>query len=183
MTGPALGILETNSIARGMVVADAIVKRAPVQLLESHPISPGKYLIVIAGEVADVEEALQAGVAAAAHTLVDRLFLPQAHSQLAPAMTGTADPGPLGSIGILETFTVASTVLAADAAAKAAEVRLVEMRLANGLGGKAFVVMTGPLDQVEAGVAAGAAAVGHGLLLGSEIIPAPHGDLARKLTW
>src|SRR5262249_50769918 len=172
-----------------MVVADAIVKRAPVQLLESHPISPGKYLIVIAGEVADVEEALQAGVAAAAHTLVDRLFLPQAHSQLAPAMTGTADPGPLGSIGILETFTVASTVLAADAAAKAAEVRLGEVRVANGLGrqaclgGKAFVVMTGPLDQVEAGVAAGAAAVGHGLLLGSEIIPAPHGDLARKLTW
>jgi microcompartment protein CcmL/EutN len=179
---PALGILETNSIARGLVCADAMTKRAPVRLLESHPISPGKYLIVVAGEVADVDEAMQAGAHAAAHTLVDRLFLPQADAQLQLAMAGTADPSALQSVGVIETFTVASTVLAADAAAKAAEVRLIEMRLANGLGGKAFVVLTGALDQVEAGVAAGVAAVGHGLLLASEVIPAPHDDLVRKLS-
>src|SRR6185295_7990428 len=79
---PALGIIETNSIARGMTVADAMCKRAPIRLVESHPISPGKYLIVIDGEVADVEESIQTGVLTAAHTLVDRLFLPQAHALL-----------------------------------------------------------------------------------------------------
>lgn len=183
MSAPALGILETNSVARGMVTADAMAKRAPVRLLESHPISPGKYLIVVGGAVADVDEAMQTGVEIAAHTLVDRLFLPNAHEQLTPAMTGTADVGQLQSVGVIETFTVASTVLAADAAAKAAEVRLLEMRLANGLGGKAFVIMTGELDQVEAGVAAGVAAISHGLLLAHEVIPAPHDDFARKLTW
>ena len=181
MTAPALGIVETSSIARGLVVADAMVKRAPVRLLETRTVSPGKYLVIVVGQVADVEEAMQAGVAAAAHTLVDRLFLPQAHAELPGALGGTAEPGPIDSLGVIETFTVASTVLAADAAAKAAAVRLVEMRLGNGLGGKAFVVMTGVLDQVEAGVAAGCAAVAHGLLVGSEIIPAPHEDLSRKL--
>jgi microcompartment protein CcmL/EutN len=183
VSAPALGILETNSVARGMVAADAMAKRAPIQLLEAHPISPGKYLIVVAGEVADVDEAMGAGIVAAAHTLVDRLFLPQAHAQLAAAMAGAAEGATIGSVGVIETFTAASTVLAADAAVKAAEVYLLEMRLANGLGGKAFVVMTGSLDQVEAGVAAGVAAVSHGLLLGREIIPAPHEDFARKLTW
>src|SRR5262249_61616256 len=106
-----------------------------------------------------------------------------ARGALRRVMAGTADPGELQSVGVIETFTVASTVLAADAAAKAAEVRLLEMRLANGLGGKAFVIMTGPLDQVEAGVAAGVAAISNGLLLAHEVIPAPHDDFARKLIW
>jgi microcompartment protein CcmL/EutN len=181
VVAPALGILELNSIARGMVVADAMVKRAPIRLLEAHPISPGKYLILVAGQVADVDESLAAGTAAAQSTVVDRLFLPQAHADLIPAITGTAEPAPLEAIGIVETFTVASTVLAADAAAKTAEVRLGEMRLANGLGGKAFYWMTGALDQVEAAVAAGISVLASGLLLASEIIPAPHDDFTRKL--
>ena len=42
MTHPALGLLEITGIARGLVVADAMVKRARVELLRSHPIDPGK---------------------------------------------------------------------------------------------------------------------------------------------
>src|SRR5205085_2311241 len=133
------------------------------------PITPGKYLVIVEGEVADVDEAMKAGIDAAAHTLVDRLFLPQAEAQLGPAMQGAVERGKVSAIGVVETFTVASTVLAADAAAKAAGVRIVEMRLASGLGGKAFFVMTGELADVESGVTAGVAAVPGGLLVTSEI--------------
>lgn len=181
----ALGIVETQSIARGVVIADAMVKKAPVSILQSHPISPGKHIVVIAGGVAEIEEAMAAGIAAAGATLVDRLLLPQAHEQLAPLIAGTSTSPTrdLDAVAIFETYTVCSTVLAADAAAKAARVTLVDMRLGQGLGGKAFFTMSGDLDSIEAAAAAAQAIIDSGLLVGLEIIPAPHGDLRKRLMW
>ena len=185
MTGPALGIIELTSIARGVLVADAMVKKAPVRILQSHPISPGKHIIVIAGEVAEVDESMQAGLAVAGATLVDRLFLPQAHAQLGPLVAGQATlrSEPLEAVAVFETYSVASTVLAADAAAKAAEVTLLDMRLGQGLGGKGFFTMTGDLESIQAAADAGRAAIENGLLVGIEIIARPHEDLSRKLMW
>jgi len=184
---PALGILELTSIARGVVVCDAMAKKAPIRILQSHPVSPGKHVVVVAGGVAEVEEAMAAGIAAAGATLVDRLLLPQAHGQLAPLVAaGTAPPEPararsLDSVAVFETFTICATVLAADAAAKAADVTLVEMRLGVGLGGKGFFTMSGRLESVEAAALAGQGAIDSGLLVGVEIIPAPHEDLRKRL--
>ncbi|HEY3355841.1 MAG TPA: BMC domain-containing protein [Polyangia bacterium] len=178
---PALGILESQSIARGIVCADAMLKKAPVRLLASHPVSPGKHVVIVAGEVAEVDEAMSAGTAAAGHLLIDRLFLPYAHEQLAPLIRGERPPGDLDAVGVIETFTVVSAVLAADAAAKAADVHLLEMQLARGLGGKAFFTLTGELTAVQAAVAAAVAVIEPALLVLTEIIPAPHEDLRRGL--
>ena len=180
----ALAVVEPSSIARGVITADTMAKKAPVTILQTRPISPGKHLVVIAGGVAEVEEALAAGVAVAGGTLVDRLILPQAHESLVPLIGGTlATPATLDSVAIFETFTVCSTVLAADAAAKAARVALIDMRLGVGLGGKAFFTMSGRLEEVEAAAQAGRSAIEAGLLVGIETIPAPHEDLRRKLFW
>jgi len=181
LPGPALGIIETQSIARGVVCADAMVKKAPVTILQNHPISPGKFVIVIAGRVADVEESLRAGEDVGLHLIVDRLFLPQAHEQLAPLLAGHYRPATIGAVGILETATVVATVLAGDAAAKAARIDLLEMRLGQGIGGKGYLTLTGELHDVEAAMAAGIAAIAPALLVLSEIIPAPHDDLRTKL--
>jgi microcompartment protein CcmL/EutN len=183
MTTPALGILELSSIARGVVVCDAMVKKAPVRVLQNHPISPGKHLVVITGGVAEVDEALQAGLARAGATLVDRLFLPQAHDQLAPLLAGGRGAAPIESAAIFETYSATATVLAADAAAKAAEVTLLEMRLGQGLGGKGYFTMTGILEAIEAAVAAGQGVIDAGLLVGVEVIPRPHEDLHARLIW
>ena len=177
----ALALLEVASLARGVVVADAVAKRAPVQLLECGPVSPGKYLVLFAGGVGEVEESMAAGVAAAADTLIDRLFLPQAHAQLLPAIRAGAaglghdrhdDPA-----GILEFVSVASGLRAADAACKAAQVQLQLLHLARGIGGKAWFILRGDLESVEAAVLAATQAAGDGLLSGAEIIARPHGEL------
>lgn len=175
---PALGLIETSSIARGMVVVDAMVKKAPVRIVEAHPTSPGKWVVVIAGGVAEVEEAMAEGLAVAGDARIDHLFLPQVHEQVPTAMAGgrlvhTPDQD---AIAIVETHTVASTVLAADAACKMALVHIVQMRLGQGLGGKAFFVMTGALHDVEAGAEAAEAVIGRGMLLAREIVPRPHPD-------
>jgi microcompartment protein CcmL/EutN len=178
---PALALLEIASLARGVVVADAVLKRAPVLLLESGPVSPGKYLVLFAGGVAEVEESSAAGAEAAGDSLVDRLMLPQAHEQLLPAIRagarGFAHDSPSDAAGMVELISVASALRAADAACKAAAVRLQLLHLARGIGGKAWFVLRGDLESVEAAVLAATQAAGDGLLAGAEIIAAPHADL------
>jgi microcompartment protein CcmL/EutN len=178
--GPALGLVETSSIARGIVVADAMVKKAPVELVLARPVSPGKHLVLVSGAVADVEEAMAAGVEHAGATLVDRLMLAQVADEVLRALARHGAHAE-GSVGILETFSVASTLLAADAACKAAQVVVAELRLADGLGGKAYFVLAGEQGDVEAALFAGQTAIPAGLLLARELIARPHDDLLAKL--
>ena len=178
---PALGLIECSSIARGIKAADAMVKKAPVRLLRCTHITPGKHLTLIAGGVEEVFEAMNAGEAIAANNIIDRLFLPQIHAGALAAINNQCNPSPHQSLGILEFFTVASTILAADAAFKAAQVVITEMRLASGLGGKGFFTLSGELHMLEAAVGAGLRAVESGLYCAHEIIPAPHPELSAAL--
>ena len=62
----------------------------------------------------------------------------------------------------IESFSVASLIEGADAAAKASAIQLVEVRLA--MGGKAFFTCTGSVSAVEAAVDAATLVIGKGLL-------------------
>jgi microcompartment protein CcmL/EutN len=177
----ALALIELGSIARGHRVADAMLKRAPVNLMRADWVSPGKFLVLVDGGVAEVDEAYRAGLEVAGDRLLDRLFLPQVHASLWPALAGEVRVGVVDALGIVETTTVAATLLGADAAAKAAPVRLIELQLARGIGGKGFFTVTGPLGEVEAAVEAAVAILDATVLAATEIIAAPHADLARKL--
>jgi microcompartment protein CcmL/EutN len=177
----ALALIELGSIARGHRVADAMLKRAPVNLMRADWVTPGKFLVLVDGGVAEVDEAYRVGLEIAGDWLLDRLFLPQVHASLWPALAGKATAGTVDALGIVETTTVAATLLAADAAAKAAQVHLIELQLARGIGGKGFFTLTGPLAEVEAAVDAAVGIVDAAVLAATEIIAAPHGDLTRKL--
>ena len=179
---PAIGMIETNSIAAGILVGDAMVKRAPVQLLDARSICPGKFMVLVGGETAPVEEAMQAGRAAAESAIVDQLFLPNVHRGVFPAIAGAVEMEHVEALGIIETFSVASAVVAADAAVKAAEVTLVEIRLANGLGGKSFVLLIGDVSNVEAAVEAGARlSKAGGMLIQAVVIPQLHPEIKAKI--
>ncbi len=177
----SLGMLEMTSIARGVVVADSMVKRAPVKLLEAKTVCPGKFVVLICGEVDEVREAMATGKHYAGTTLIDELFLPKAHEDLPEAIVGATQIGQIEAVGIIETFSVSSTIIAADAAAKAAPIKLMELRLASGLGGKSFFTFTGTISDVEASIADGCSVIESGLICNKETIPAPHPDLSAKL--
>src|SRR5687767_5695139 len=84
--GPALGLLELSSIARGVVVDDAALKRAPAVLLSSRTLSGGKHLVILEGDVASVGEAIAAGAAAAGDKLLDRVELAMADAAVWPML-------------------------------------------------------------------------------------------------
>lgn len=187
--GPAIGLIEAQSIARGVTVADAMVKRAAVELVLCRPVSPGKHLSLCTGDVGEVEEALAAGRAQAGTALCDELLLTQVHEEVLaalkrrrrPAETPNLVDGDL-ALGILETFTAASTLLGADAACKAAEIGLAALRLCDGLGGKGFAYFVGEQDMVEAALLAAQRVIAPALYLGHELIPRPHPDMLRVLS-
>ncbi len=174
----AIGIIEVASIAKGIELCDHMIKASRVKVLSSMPMCPGKYVIIVGGRVADVEHSVQAAVQRAGSNLVDKLVIPNIHEQVFKAVNNASDIQDIDALGIIETFSVASGILAADAAVKAALVDLIEIRLSRGMGGKSFIVLTGAVANVKAGVEAGCSVVkADGLLAGYSVIPAPHGDL------
>ena len=185
MKEPALGMIEYKSVAKGITSCDAMVKKAPVRIIETHPVCPGKYITIICGEVADVEEAMKAGIESGKDMVIADLFLPHVHHSVIPALAGATKIEKFGSVGVIESFSVAACVQAADIAAKATPIQLVEIRLANGLGGKGYFVMTGELADIEDSLEAAKQFVKEqGMLAACELIAAPHRDLIDKaLYW
>jgi microcompartment protein CcmL/EutN len=159
-----------------------MIKTAPVRLVLLAPVSEGRMLVAVDGEVAAVEAALARAVAIAAEDLLDALFLADLHPGVPDALLSDARRDLGEALGLVETLTAAAAVRAADAGLKAAAVRLIRLRLAYGIAGKGLLQMTGEVAAVEAAVAAAAAAVDVSeFLLGTEIIPAPHNDLRQWL--
>jgi microcompartment protein CcmL/EutN len=178
----AIGLIELNSIAQGMMTCDEMVKVAPVVLIAAMTICPGKYISLVGGEVSAVDSSVKRGREVGAEFMVDSLFIPHIHADVFPAIMGTADVGPLRALGVIETFSVAASIIAGDGAAKAAKVRLKDLRLAQGLAGKSFVTMTGDVSDVRAGVDAGVALIkDSGMLVKSVVIPRPHQDFKGKV--
>ncbi|WP_066015340.1 MULTISPECIES: BMC domain-containing protein [Endozoicomonas] len=178
----ALGLLEFTSIAKGMEAADAMTKAADIRLEEAKTICPGKYLIIVSGDVAAVRASVEAGEEVGRQTIVDRLLIANIHDELLAGLSGSNDISQVNSVGVIEFFSVASAVIAADAAAKAADVKMIEVRLAMAIGGKSFIVMTGELSAVNAAVDAGVmAARDAGMLIGKTVIPSPTKEFFQKL--
>ena len=180
----SIGLVEVASIATGHVAEDAMLKAANVQLLLARTICSGKYLVVVAGDVASVQASVDAGAAMCDGSLIERRVVTQVHPDVFPAIGLSVEPAPdrVKALGIIETFSASSIVEVADAAAKAADVVLFRIHLAMAIGGKGFVLMTGDVASVEAAVAAGAAvAADEGILVGKAVIPAPAKELFREL--
>ena len=150
----------------------------------TRTISPGKHLTLCTGEVAEVQEAMAAGRAAAGSSLCDELLLPQAHEDVLLALARGGDFAAYqqdSALGIIETFSAAAAILAADSACKEADVQLLVLRLCDGLGGKGYFVLGGNQDSVDAALLKAERATVPGLFLSRELIPRPHEDLIAAL--
>lgn len=176
MDFPALALLEFSSIAAGIQAGDAMVKRAPVSKIQSGTVQPGHYLVLVAGDVASVEEAFAAGKETGQSALRDALFLPNVHPAVVHALGGKRQVAQEDALGIIETSSVASAILAADAGVKGAEVVLLQLRLADGLGGKGLLYFQGLVADVETAVAL-SAAIAHNQLIRQMVIPQLHAEM------
>lgn len=178
----SLGLLETSSIARGVEAGDAMLKAADVRLLKAGPVCPGKYTVVISGEVASVAAAMDAGKAQAGASLVDDLTIASLDPQVTAAIAGCVPPAVVTALGVMEFFSIAAAVVAADLAAKAADVNLLEVRLGLGIGGKSYVSLCGEVAAVQSAIEAGIKpASADGLLVSTCVIPSPREEIFNSM--
>lgn len=178
----AIGMIEIMSVAKGIYATDQMLKTAYVDVISATSVCPGKYIAIVQGDVAAVESSINAGEASAGEYLVDSFILPNVHPGVFPAITGTTEPDGAGALGIMESFSMASMITAADAALKAADIQALELRLGRGLGGKAYFTFTGDVAAVEEGIEAGKViALEKGLLVDTEVIPSPSDRLWASL--
>lgn len=178
----AIGVVESVSIPLGVLAGDQMVKTAQVELVTAQTVCAGKYIVVVSGEVAAVKSAVAAGIETAGTSLVDSLIIPNVDERVITAMAGACPAEQVQAVGVVETFSLASSINVADTAVKAADVDLIEVRLGRGMGGKSFVIITGDVAAVEAAVkAAESREEVEGLIASSVVIPSPHMDMIRAL--
>lgn len=175
----AIAMVELNSIAKGIEASDFMVKAARVELLRSSTVCPGKYIAIIGGEVGDVASALAEGEKRAGEYLVDKLMIPNIHPQLIPAIGMTSEVEEYGALGVLEFYSISSAIVAADTAAKAANITLICVNIGYAIGGKGYVILTGDVGAVREAVAT--AAKETELLVASAVIPRPSATLFSHL--
>lgn len=175
----AIGMVELNSIARGIETCDFMVKAATVELLRSSTVCPGKYLVLIAGDTGEVKASMEVGVKHGGECVVDTLIIPNIHADVIRAISMTTQIENPGAVGILEYYSVASAIVGADIAAKAAAVTLIEVRIGYAIGGKGYVTFTGDVGAVRAAVAA--AEKEAALLVGTSVIPRPAPEVFQSL--
>jgi microcompartment protein CcmL/EutN len=180
-TGNAIGIVETSSIAKGFEIADTILKTARVELVLNRTICPGKYMVLVGGNVDAVQSSIDAGLSVGAHTVVDHFLIANLHPAVFPAISGVTHLPELKALGVIEAFSVASVIEAADAAVKATPVQLITIHLAMAIGGKGFVSLTGDVASVQEAVEVGAAVIERkGLLVEKVVIPRPRQEIVRE---
>jgi len=178
----SLGLLELSSIARGIEAGDAMLKTADVRLLKAATVCPGKYIVIISGEVAAVAAAMAAGRTIAKEYLVDDLVIASLDSQVTSALNGCSTPPKIAALGVMEFFSIASSIVAADTAAKTAEVELLEVRLGLGIGGKSFATLSGSVAAVQAAIDAGVKeAAKKGMVVSTCVIPSPSPEIFQAM--
>ena len=168
----SVGMIEFNSIATGIQAADHMAKAAVVEPLMLKTICPGKFVVAVHGEIASVSAAVDAGLTWSEDTVVDHFVIPSINPDVVTALSGTLKDGKGSALGVIETFSAASAIVAADTASKAADIRVAEVRVAMGLGGKGLCILSGDVAAVEMAVSAGSSAASEsGLLVAKVVIP------------
>jgi microcompartment protein CcmL/EutN len=185
----ALGIIELSSIYKGYEVQDAVLKSANVEKLVARTICSGKFFIIVRGDVADVETAVDVAKEVGSFAIVNATTIPNVDQRVFPAIAGCAilekrngEQKNIGALLIIETFSVVSAIKAADYAAKEAELDLLRVHVAMAVGGKGFVVITGDIGALEAAVKPAVDYCSQdGMLAGYAIIKNPHEDVLKEL--
>ena len=178
----AIGVIELKSIPKGVEATDAALKSAGVEMVSAHPSCPGKYELILTGSISNVTAAVSHVLAKFESYVIDSSIMGRIDEQVITALFGTQTGERKGSLGLIETFSAATAIKAADIAVKTARVQIFDLRVSRGMGGKGVVMLTGEVGDVTAAVEAGSAyAQGQGMLSSNSIIAAPHADLWNQM--
>ena len=154
----AIGMVEYKTVSAGITAADAMVKTSEVSIIEAQTVCPGKYIAIITGDLSAVKAAVDNAKEMHGLHLIDSFVLGNPHESIFPAIYGAAH--------------------IADQAAKTAIVDLIELRIARGMCGKSYMLLTGEVAAVEAAIEKAKEAIkDRGMFLDSSVIAHPDAQI------
>lgn len=178
----SVGVIELKSIPKGVEATDAALKSAGVEMVAAHPACPGKYEIILTGSISNVQAAVDHVRSKFENYVIDSSVMGRIDEQVITALFGTQTTAKKGSLGLVETFSAATAIKAADVAVKTAKVEIFDLRVSRGMGGKGVFMLTGEVGDVTAAVEAGANyAKTSGMLSSYSVIAAPHEELWEQI--
>jgi len=178
----AIGMMEYKTVSSGIAAADIMVKTSEVDIIEAQTVCPGKYIAIITGSLSAVNAAVDAAKEQQGMHFINSFVLGNPHEDIFPALYGATNVEQISALGILETYDAASIFIAADEAAKTAIVTLIELRVARGMCGKSYLMLTGEVAAVEAAIEKAKLSVGkEGMYLDSSLIAHPDEKICRSI--
>ena len=150
----AVGIAEFQSIAKGIAMLDTMTKRANIRIIENKIVCSGKFFVVVAGEVADVEAAIGLLEGLPESELVGAQVISRLEDGVIDKINSKIDRDSITAIGVIETRNVYSGLYGANFIKKSSDVDILTIALTFGLGGKSLVVFTGDIASVRNGIEA-----------------------------
>lgn len=178
----AIGMAEYKTVSAGVMAADSMVKTSDVDIIEAQTVCPGKYIVIITGDLSAVKAAVETARVQHDQQLIGSFVLGNPHESIFPAIYGATDIEKISALGIMETYDAASIIVAADEAAKTAIVDLIELRIARGMCGKSYLMLTGEVAAVEAAIERAKRAAGEeGMYLDSSVIAHPDPKICHTI--
>ena len=155
----AIGMVEYQTIPSGMQAADLMLKTADVEVLQAQTVCPGKYIVLVSGDLSAVKASVDAAKVQLGGHLVDSFVLGNPHDSIFSAIYGVSPVEEVKALGVLETYSVAS---------------IIELRIARGMSGKSYMLLTGDVAAVQAAIERAQTVVGdEGMYMDSVVIPNP----------
>lgn len=178
----AIGMVEYKTVSAGVAAADAMVKTSDIDIIEAQTVCPGKYIVIITGDLSAVNAAVEVAKSKFTTHLIGDFVLGNPHESIFPAIYGTTNIEQINALGILETYDASTIIVAADEAAKTAMVDLIELRLARGMCGKSYLMLTGEIAAVEAAIDRAKKAAGEkGMYLDSSVMAHPDKKICHMI--
>lgn len=178
----SIGAMEFASISKGIYVADAVVKKAQIEIIYFKTVCPGKFILIIAGDEGEVDTAIDYGVSISGKTLYDSFKVHAVSPAIIEGIKGryvaaqSAD-----AIGIVETKKVCTGIKALDIVLKAADVSLVKIQMAFAIGGKLVFTVTGTVSSVEYGLKECRNLLSETEWENISVIPSPNEEIRNQL--
>ena len=177
-----IGIVEFRSIAIGIGAVDTIVKASNVKIMDAKTICAGKYYIIFSGGVSEVKNSINQIISEGETFIIDYAQISNAYPEIFSAINQTSEINQLKAIGIVETITSPSILIAADKALKASDIELVEVRIARALGGKNLCIINGEISAVKESISEAIKyAQDKDFLVDYRVIASPHADFYRAI--
>ncbi len=178
----SIGMIEYKTVSAGVLATDVMVKTAEVDIIEAQTVCPGKYIAIISGELSAVRAAVDNAKNSNPMQFIDSFVLGNPDQSIFPAITGTCETNEIKALGVLETYNASKIIVAADVAAKTANVSLIEIRVARGMCGKSYMMITGEVAAVTAAIERAKDAVSEdGMFLDSSVIARPDKKLCDSI--